>query len=98
MSLDPRLADYESGVELDGYVWGVNWQEFYPTVKRLETSSEADAWSAKLGIPFHEVLIRANAHQLSLVFSDLEITPVQPGHAPFVVGPDFFDGKLPFPA
>lgn len=97
-SLDPRLIDYETGVDLDGYVWGVNWQELYPTVSRLEASSEADEWAARLGIPFHEVLIRANAHQLSIVFSDLEITSLQAGYAPFVVGPDFFDGKVPFPA
>lgn len=98
VSLDPRLVDYQTGVDLDGYVWGVNWQELYPTVRRLETSHEADAWSQRLGIPFHEVLICANAHQLSLVFSDLEITSLQRGHAPFVVGPDFFDGKTPFSA
>jgi hypothetical protein len=98
VSLDPRLIDYQTGVDLDGYVWGVNWQELYPTVQRLESSHEADAWTQKLGVPFHEGLIRANAHQISLVFSDLEITSLESGHAPFVVGPGFFDGKKPFSA
>src|SRR5262245_2899214 len=29
-SLDDRLTTYQSGVDLDGYVWGVNWQLLYP--------------------------------------------------------------------
>lgn len=29
-SLDDRLIDYETGVELDGYVWGVKWQGSTP--------------------------------------------------------------------
>ncbi len=29
-SLDERLIDYATGVDLDGYVWGVNWQALYP--------------------------------------------------------------------
>ncbi len=29
-SLDDRLTTYETGVNLDGYVWGVNWQDALP--------------------------------------------------------------------
>jgi hypothetical protein len=29
-SLDDRLIEYETGVDLDGYVWGVKWQDLYP--------------------------------------------------------------------
>ncbi|MGW0199034.1 YxiG-like protein [Nonomuraea sp. NPDC003201] len=31
-SLDDRLITCETGVDLDGYVWGVNWQMLTPTM------------------------------------------------------------------
>jgi hypothetical protein len=94
-SLDERLIDYETGVDLDGYVWGVNWQVLYPGLKLLPPSPETERWSASVGIPFHEASIETNGHNISLVFSDLVVTTVQPGYTPFVVpdgGPDF---KIP---
>lgn len=30
VSLDDRLVDYETGADLDGYVWGVKWHLLYP--------------------------------------------------------------------
>ena len=39
-----------------------------------------------MGVDFHEVRFGLNAHDITLVFSDLEITEVEPGYAPFVVG------------
>lgn len=48
-------------------------------------------------MPFHEAVIETNGHNLSLVFSNLIVDVVEPGHAPFVVpngGPDF---KIPLP-
>jgi hypothetical protein len=30
-SLDERLVDYEQGLDLDGYVWGMKWQMLYST-------------------------------------------------------------------
>ncbi|WP_206051056.1 hypothetical protein [Nocardioides speluncae] len=50
-------------------------------------SAEASAWSRDLGIPFHEVTIETNAHQISLVFSDLIVTTTELGDTPFVVRP-----------
>jgi hypothetical protein len=94
-SLDERLLDYDAYIaapDLDGYVWGVNWQILYPGMSLVEESAEADAWSQDLGIPFHEARIETNSHNLELVFSDLTIAHVEPGFAPFVVpqgGPEF---------
>ena len=94
-SLDERLIDYSSGRDLDGYVWGVNWQMLYPGASLVEESSEAQRWADELGIPFHEARIETNGHDLSLIFSDLRVDVIQPGYAPFVVpdaGPEF---KIP---
>lgn len=44
-SLDERLLDYESYAaepDLDGYVWGVNWQALYPEMSLREESAEAN--------------------------------------------------------
>lgn len=91
-SLDGRLVDYELGRELDGYVWGVRWQEIYPGMKLVPDSAEARRWSGELGIPFREAVIEANAQKICLVFSDLTVQVIDPGYAPFTVpdgGPDF---------
>ena len=90
-SLDERLVDYAQGRDLDGYVWGVKWQALYPGMKLLPGSAEAERWSRVLGLPFHEAVIETNGQNISLVFSDLTVHTVDPGHAPFVVpdgGPD----------
>ncbi|WP_454197343.1 YxiG-like protein [Nocardia sp. Marseille-Q1738] len=84
-SLDDQLMDYETGPDLDGYVWGVRWQCLYPGAKLLPDSEEAAAWSGRLGLPFHETVIETNCHNLSLIFSDLEVTHLGAGYAPFVV-------------
>jgi hypothetical protein len=95
-SLDERLIKYETGVDLDGYVWGVNSHIVYQGMKLLPPSPETDKWSADIGIPFREAVIETNAHNIGLVFSDLVVAAVQTGYTPFVVpdgGPDF---KIPF--
>jgi hypothetical protein len=94
-SLDDRLVDYEQGRDLDGYVWGVKWQVLDPGMKLVPDSADAQRWSRELGLPFYEAAIETNGHNVSLVFSDLTVQTVQPGHAPFAVpegGPDF---KIP---
>jgi hypothetical protein len=94
-SLDERfldLVEYEQASDLAGFVWGVKWQELYPGMKLLPKSIEAQRWADALGLPFHEATIETNAHNISLIFSDLAVDVVGPGHAPFVVaggGPDF---------
>ncbi|WP_436771064.1 YxiG-like protein [Yinghuangia sp. YIM S09857] len=85
VSLDDRLIEYETGVDLDGYVWGVKWHDLYPGATLLPASKTTRRWSRALGVDFHEVRIETNAHRLTLVFSDLEVSEVPPGWAPFVV-------------
>ncbi|WP_197284941.1 hypothetical protein [Sciscionella sediminilitoris] len=85
-SLDDRLLDFEQGRELDGYVWGVRWQELYPGPKLLPATAETTAWSARLGRPVREAVIEANAHSIRLVFADLSVDRLAPGYSPFVVG------------
>lgn len=84
-SLDDRLIRYDTGVELDGYVWGVNWHLLYPGMSAVSPSARAAKWSSDIGIDFHEVHIETNAHKISLIFSELEVTEVADGYAPFVV-------------
>ena len=85
-SLDERLTDFDRARGVDGYVWGVKWQCLYPGGRVLDGSSRAARWRETLGIPFHEVLIETNGHNINLLFSDLEVTTLEPGYAPFVVG------------
>lgn len=91
-SLDDRLTAYDTGRDMDGYVWGVCWQNLHPGAGLRLDSDEAAAWSEHLGMPFYEVKVETNGHNLSLIFSDLEVQTVTAGLAPFVVpregGPD----------
>jgi len=94
-SLDDRLTDYESGVDLDGYVWGVKWQALYPGIKLVPDSREATDWSGQIQLPLHQAIIETNGHNIDLIFSGLEVTALAPGWSPFTVehgGPDW---KIP---
>ena len=94
-SLDERLIDYETGVDLDGYVWGVKWHELYPGARVVADSQRADEWSAALGIDFHEVEIETNAHKIRIVFSDLTVEDVDPKYQPLHLGPPgWWDGRI----
>jgi hypothetical protein len=94
-SLDDRLINYEQGVQLDGYGWGVKWQCLYPGGRLLTESAEAAAWTAAVGIEFHEVLIETNVQMIRLVFSGLEVAKVEPGETPFTVADDGPDSATP---
>ncbi|MFJ8554141.1 YxiG-like protein [Streptomyces sp. NPDC093676] len=91
-SLDDRLIEHETGVDLGGYVWGVKWHGLYPGAKLLPESEATRRWSKTLGIDFHEVRMETSAHNLTLLFSDLQVSEVAVGHAPFVVEPE--DGSV----
>lgn len=82
-SLDDRLIDHEAGADLDGYVWGVKWHCLYPGASILPESEAARRWSGATGLDFHEVHIETNAHRLTLIFSDLRVSEVPMGYAPF---------------
>jgi hypothetical protein len=58
-------------------------------------SALADHWAEALGLPFHEVRIETNGHNLTLVFSDLVVSEVAPGYRPFTVGSEGPDFKIP---
>jgi hypothetical protein len=81
-SLDDRLTNYETGVDLDGYVWGVNWHLLYPGASLVADSAPAQQWGAAIGIDFHEIRIQTNAHDLTLVFSDLQVQELPPEQQP----------------
>ena len=94
-SLDERLIDYATGVDLDGYVWGVKWHVLYPGARVVTDSSLAAEWSRALGIGFHEVEIETNAHKIRLVFSELTVGQLDPGYQPLQLGPPgWSDGKI----
>lgn len=94
-SLDERLIDYETGVDLDGYVWGVKWHVLYPGARIVPKSRRAAQWSKSLGIDFHEIEIETNAHKFCIVFSDLAVAEVDPSYQPLHLGPPgWWDGKI----
>ncbi len=94
-SLDERLIEYETGVDLDGYVWGVKWHVLYPGARVVPKSSRAAKWSRSLGIDFHEVEIETDAHKRRLVFSDLTVSEVDAHYQPLQLGPpSWSDGKI----
>lgn len=82
-SLDDRLTAYETGADLDGYMWGVKWHSLYSGARVVADSARAQAWGKAVGIEFHEVSISTNAHELILVFSDLQISELEPGYTPW---------------
>lgn len=84
ISLDDGLVEFETGTELDGFVWGVKWEDLYPGAKLVE-SADANGWTSDLGVPFHEVQIETNVHTIALVFSALRVCTAAEGDAPFVV-------------
>jgi hypothetical protein len=84
-SLDDLLIDYEIGKHLDGYVWGVRCQGLYPGAEIVADSERAQHWHDSIGIDFHEVRFETNGHNITLVFSDLEVTEPVAGYAPYSV-------------
>lgn len=84
-SLDDRLIDYETGVDLDGYVWGVKWHGLYPGGRIVADSARAAAWTEAVGVDFHEVSLSTNAHELTLVFSNLHVSDLEPSYSPWSV-------------
>ena len=52
------------------------WQDLYPGATLVADSDRARHWADLVGIPFHEVRIESNVQVVTLVFSDLVMTPV----------------------
>ncbi len=83
-SLDDRLIDHQMRRE-QGFVWGVRWQELYPGGKVIEGSERAREYAKTIGIDFHEIRIKANAHVITLVVANLEVSQLDLGYTPFVL-------------
>ncbi|MGO9455452.1 MAG: hypothetical protein ACLP62_00190 [Acidimicrobiales bacterium] len=66
--------------------------ELYPGASVIEPSSRAQFWAREIGIQLHEVQVEANAHEISVLFSDLTVEKVAPGYAP--LPPSQGDGRL----
>ena len=92
-SLDERLLDFDAAIKsgVNGYVWGVNYHDLYPGISLAVESTEAAEWSDRLGLPFHEALLETNGQCIELVFSDLVVTKIGPGFAPFAIPPEGSD-------
>lgn len=83
-SWDNVFLDYQAWEAANcpsGYVWGVCWIGAYPGLSYIDGSSAAHEWSERLGHPMHEVYIETNAHNIRLIFHDVEITKVAYGNA-----------------
>src|SRR6202012_619163 len=79
-SMDDQLLDqHHVTMQSSGYVWGVQGQELYPGAAVAENSERAQWWSEQVGVPFHEVEILANAHQIRLIFTELQVEEVAAG-------------------
>jgi hypothetical protein len=80
-ALSPQVwgKSLDEGCELEGYVWGVKWQNLYPGMRLVSESAEAGRWSRSLEIPFYEAAIETNGHNLSLVFADLVVDVIAAG-------------------
>ncbi|QXC62635.1 hypothetical protein KSP35_07530 [Aquihabitans sp. G128] len=89
-SLDERLVDLDGvGDAWDGsgYLWGVKWACLYPGATVVQDSPIADRWTDAVGIEFHEVRIETNVQNLSIVFSELEVSEVDAEYRPHGAGP-----------
>jgi len=64
-----------------GWVWATCYGDMYPGATLLDSSVEADRWSAELGIPFYEALIEAPPIRLRVVFSDLIVEETTSGES-----------------
>ena len=54
-----------------GFIWGVRWAAAYPGLTYVAGGERARHWTARLGRPMHELLLRTNVYSLRLVFADV---------------------------
>ena len=91
-----HLLDHDAAADLDGYVWGVKWQAFFPGARFVPDSARAAEWAASLGIAMNHVEIGTNGHHLTLVFHDLVVEDLPIGFAPYTTGTDGPNAKMPW--
>ena len=73
-SLDDRLLAADAEPDGTMRAWS-RWQDLYPGATLVADSARARHWADLVGIPFHEVRIESNVQTITLVFSDLVVTP-----------------------
>jgi hypothetical protein len=62
-----------------GYVWGVHAQCLHPGATVIDNSARAEFWANALDVAFHEIVVEANAHAITLVFSNVQVDEVTDG-------------------
>lgn len=83
-SLDDSLLSVHTVTrETKGCVWGVRTQCLYPGATVTDNSPRAEFWANALDVPFHEIVIEANAQSITLVFSDIQVDEVDDGYTPY---------------
>jgi hypothetical protein len=85
---DDLVAASHVSVDATGYIWGVRGQEMYPGASLVQDSERARTWTEQVGVSFFEARIEANAHVISLVFSDLKVEDIAAGYCPYCVSED----------
>ncbi len=77
VSWEDVLTDFQVWTDAgqpEGYVWGVKYMAAYPGLLYVADSTVAREWTERLDKPMHEVDIETNAHNIRLVFHDVDIT------------------------
>jgi hypothetical protein len=83
-SIDDALVSQQHVTgQPEGYIWGGRCQVPYPGATVVGDSERARWWAGQVGVEFHEVEISASAHQISLVFADLQVEAAADGYTPF---------------
>ena len=82
---DALVSQHHVTRQSEGYIWGVQRQVLSGATV-VGDSERARWWAGQVGVEFHEVEISASAHQISLVFADLQVEVPAPDYTPFVVG------------
>jgi hypothetical protein len=70
-SWSDEFLDYQrwqNSGESDVYVWGTDWSNAYPGIKRPDQSKLADDWTQRLGKDMSEVSLKTDRFELLLVF------------------------------
>ena len=75
-SWDDLFLSYEAWEQAgnpSGYLWAVEWAAAYPGLSYVDGSEAAAEWSARLGVPMHEVRLETNVFELRLICHGLSI-------------------------
>jgi len=80
---DALVSQHHVTRQSEGHDWGVRCQVPYPGAAVVGDSERARWWAGQVGVEFHEVEISAKAHQIILVFANLQVEAAPDGYTPF---------------